>query len=78
MTNQRRKTMKCKNCDEVVRGDSHDCPSLGRTIRRSDDSAMFDSMIIGAVTNSALLGGLIGGDIVGGIVGDMLNGGLSE
>lgn len=34
-----------------------------------------DSLVIGAVTNSAVVGTILGGDIEGAVVGDFLNGG---
>lgn len=37
------------------------------------DEAFENSIIIGALTDSAIAGAILGGDIIGGIVGDLLN-----
>lgn len=66
--------MTCKHCGEQIQGTKHHCQALGKTVDREDDSAFFDSLLIGAVTDSTLIGAVLGGDILGAVIGDMIGG----
>ena len=69
----------CNNCKD--KNNSYACNKCTSSDRRAlerkieeSDSSFSDSMLWGAITDSALLGGLIGGDFGGAIVGDFMNG----